>query len=561
MEKDNNNEPIGQDTPLVSVLIPVYNGENYIKDAIISVLKQTYDNFELLIVNDGSTDNSVNKALEYKTDKVTIYSKAHNGISEALNVGIRRCKGKYIARLDADDLMYLNRLEIQVDYMEKHPECDILSTGCDILMSDGNGKRFNPTPGVITKTELINSNNLVHSTIMFRKDSLIKLPCIYESMYDGCEDYKLYLNAVSHGLTIHSISTPTTIYRNDRNQLQSALNNNKLKIDRIKRAYTNINKGELTCIITFCNEGVEIEKTVNSIRATANNVNILLINDSSTDNYDYESIAKLYDCKYITTPTNLGVAEARNFAINNCDTEYFVILDGHMRFYDDAWDDKLLAYLKKHKKSIICSCSSIISTSEEGEYFNEKGTENTSLGKGAVVEFTKPNQLFAAKQVLTSFTKKELIKIPCILGAVYASNKTWWNYIGGLKGLVSYGGDESLLSIKTFLAGGYCYLINDWAVGHVYRTNYPYNKPKIKELFNILYLIKLFAPNNKVKQLVKTYKNCIGDNNFDEISKLFNQNIKEFNKIKKHLTSISVKSFNDFIKFNAEYIYKLYLNI
>ena len=92
--------------------MPVYNGEKYLKECIDSVLNQTFTDFEFIIIDDGSTDNTESIIKSYTDDRIIYIKKKHDGISEALNLGIRRAIGLYIARMDADDIMYPNRLEL-----------------------------------------------------------------------------------------------------------------------------------------------------------------------------------------------------------------------------------------------------------------------------------------------------------------------------------------------------------------------------------------------------------------------------------------------------------------
>lgn len=114
---------------MISVVMPVYNGEKYLRECIDSVLAQTFTDFEFIIVDDGSTDSTESIIKSYTDDRVVYIKKEHNGISEALNLGIRRAIGLYIARMDADDMMYPNRLEVQYKFMCEHPEYDMITAG------------------------------------------------------------------------------------------------------------------------------------------------------------------------------------------------------------------------------------------------------------------------------------------------------------------------------------------------------------------------------------------------------------------------------------------------
>lgn len=116
--------------PAISVLMPVYNGERFLKEAIESILLQTFTDFEFIIINDGSFDNTENIIQSYKDQRI-VYIKNETNLKliKALNRGVMIARGKYLARMDADDISAPNRLKLQFDYMEKHPDIAAISAG------------------------------------------------------------------------------------------------------------------------------------------------------------------------------------------------------------------------------------------------------------------------------------------------------------------------------------------------------------------------------------------------------------------------------------------------
>jgi glycosyltransferase involved in cell wall biosynthesis len=125
------NNSLNSNTPEISVLISCYNASRWLHEAINSVLKQTYENFELILVDDGSEDETWNIIQSYqKTDnRIVTISKKNTGLADSLNVGISQARGKWIARLDADDLCEVTRLEKQLAFVRNHPEVILLGTG------------------------------------------------------------------------------------------------------------------------------------------------------------------------------------------------------------------------------------------------------------------------------------------------------------------------------------------------------------------------------------------------------------------------------------------------
>lgn len=538
--------------------MPVYNGAKYIRESIESVLMQTFKDFEFIIVDDGSTDNTESIIKSYIDNRIVYIKKNHSGIADALNMGIKKSSGKYIVRMDSDDRMYFDRLEYQYNWMENHADVDIMGAGFEW----GNGKEeteyFNPGNYCVTKQILMNGNKIGHPTVIMRSSSIMKLPFLYEGIYNGAEDYKLWLTASSHGLVIYNNSHIVNYYRQHKEQ-ETIKNYNKSATlaKRIQRAYTNKNensKSKLTVIIPFQNEIYEVEKTVMSVRATANDVKIILINDNSTQDYNYKRIAEIFGCDYYENKTNLGVAGSRDFGVAHCTTPYFTLLDAHMRLYDDNWDLQLIKLLDNNKDRILCSNTVIISKDDNGVYDNEDGHNRLTNVYGAFINMSESGHEYTAKWSYKNIDNNDnnIIRTPCVLGAAYTSSVEWWNKIGGLHGLIKYGLDEPLMSIKTWLAGGEVLLLKDWGVGHLYRSKFTYPVTCTQVDCNQLFLINMFSPEDKKSIYIENLKKRIGDNAFNMTQKLynshideFNRYIEEFNKVKKYDIDYFLKEIND----------------
>jgi glycosyltransferase involved in cell wall biosynthesis len=124
---------------LISIGMPVFNCEKTLKFAVQSILNQTYFNWELIIIDDGSTDNTLDIAKSFKDSRIKVIAGGLNlKLPSRLNQAIAMSRGKYFARMDGDDISYPERLQLQVEYLEKHPEIDLLGTGMIIFDKDGN---------------------------------------------------------------------------------------------------------------------------------------------------------------------------------------------------------------------------------------------------------------------------------------------------------------------------------------------------------------------------------------------------------------------------------------
>jgi glycosyltransferase involved in cell wall biosynthesis len=182
-------------TPLVSVVMSVYNGERYICEAIQSILNQTFSEFEFIIINDGSIDGTgaILDRYERVDGRISVYQQEHCGLIASLNRGCRQARGKYIARMDADDISLALRLKRQVHYMERHPEIGVLGTWIEYIDENGmRGKdwRMPTVPGLIGWS-LLFGTCIAHPSVLMRRDVIERLDFYHpEALY--AEDYDLW---------------------------------------------------------------------------------------------------------------------------------------------------------------------------------------------------------------------------------------------------------------------------------------------------------------------------------------------------------------------------------
>lgn len=180
--------------PKITVVMAVYNGEKYIRESISCVLQQTFTDFELLLINDGSTDNSMSIVEEFNDPRIRILHNAKNsGILFTRNRGLQEAFGKYIAVLDCDDLCSTNRLELQYNYLEANPEVAVCGTWG--IMIDENstvfGHKIMPeTNKDLVAIQMLFTNQFIHSSVVFHKK--IALEVGGYTAVNGCEDYGLF---------------------------------------------------------------------------------------------------------------------------------------------------------------------------------------------------------------------------------------------------------------------------------------------------------------------------------------------------------------------------------
>jgi len=185
----------------ITVLMSVYNGEKHLKEAIDSILNQTYKDFEFIIVNDGSIDNSEKIILGYKDKRIKYIKRENGGLSAALNTGLFVAKGEYIARMDADDISYKDRLQKQLDFMKKNK--DIVALGAGITYMEENGEQIFSYVNKMTPKEIraniLKRCPIAHPTVFYRRDIAIKCGGYYEKIKQYFEDHLLFKKMLEYG--------------------------------------------------------------------------------------------------------------------------------------------------------------------------------------------------------------------------------------------------------------------------------------------------------------------------------------------------------------------------
>ncbi len=204
-------------TPLVSIVMPVYNASLYIRDAVDSVFLQSFPDFEFIIVDDGSTDESVSIIKTYNDHRIRLILNEHDFIG-SLNTGIKESKGKYIARMDSDDIMLSNRLQVQIDFMDQNPEIAICGSYAESFGSGNGIMQLHTRHNDIISVMLLH-NSMIHPSVMMRREIFINHE--YKRDYPCAEDYKLWTDLVMQGLRFANIPEILLKYRISENQVTS----------------------------------------------------------------------------------------------------------------------------------------------------------------------------------------------------------------------------------------------------------------------------------------------------------------------------------------------------
>lgn len=273
-------ESVNQERGFVSVVMAVYNAELFLKEAIDSVINQSFKNFEFIIINDGSTDSSSLIIKSYNDPRIVLIEQTNQGLSKSLNRGISISKSEYIVRMDADDIAYPSRLQKQVDFMQQNPFCVLCGSNVDFL--DVNG-------GFLYKSDFATANikikqklpyvDIMHSTAIFKKLAFYQAQQYPEEIFHHFED-KILFNRIAEYGEFHNLPevllgyrlVPTSISNLDNTKIQKL---NQISDGIISNNYTitkeDVNQINAITEITKKNKLANYHLGIGSIHLKKNN--------------------------------------------------------------------------------------------------------------------------------------------------------------------------------------------------------------------------------------------------------------------------------------------------
>jgi glycosyltransferase involved in cell wall biosynthesis len=213
--------------PKITVMMPCFNAEHFISDAIQSVLTQTFHDFEFLIINDGSTDSTRELIKSFKDERIIVIDQENQGVAVSLNNGLKMAKAPFIARFDADDKCFVDRLEKQYQFMKSNPECIVVGSGAEYIDNSGN-YIFTHFPQYTSHEEIqqlpYNLCPFIHASVMYKKDLISHIG--YNINAHSFEDHLLWLQ-IKHLGKMYNMPEPLINVR---------LNPGSLTMDERKRS-------------------------------------------------------------------------------------------------------------------------------------------------------------------------------------------------------------------------------------------------------------------------------------------------------------------------------------
>lgn len=292
-------------SPLVSVVMSVYNSSNYLREAIDSILNQTFLDFEFIIINDGSTDSSLSIIQSYSDKRIRVINNDENkGLIYSLNKGIEISKGKYIARMDADDISVQERLKKQVDFLEIHSNVGVLSSDYSSFNDSGSKYLKSIVGNVKIKTNLLFTATICHPSLMIRNSVIDNYSFKYSAEAKYVEDFDLWTR-MALVTDFETISEALLKYRDHNSQVSRVFsdvqknNSDNVRANYLKALNFNYNEQELSIHnLISSNKKITSYKELKDIELWLNNLVSQNHSKSIFNTKEFENvIAKVwFDC-------------------------------------------------------------------------------------------------------------------------------------------------------------------------------------------------------------------------------------------------------------------------
>jgi glycosyltransferase involved in cell wall biosynthesis len=193
----------------ITVAMPTYNAEAFVREALDSILCQTFTQFDVLVVDDGSTDSTLSILRSYTDPRIKLIENSHN-FTDTQNALLRLPTSKYIALMNDDDVCLPHRLQVQYDFMKSHPDAAVCAGGIRIL---GEAEAYLPPTELVRFESMLRCNQIANPTAMLRRSSLSKMKELYRPECLYAEDYDLWLRMCCKGMQLWTINSLLLLYR------------------------------------------------------------------------------------------------------------------------------------------------------------------------------------------------------------------------------------------------------------------------------------------------------------------------------------------------------------
>ncbi|MEK6684061.1 MAG: glycosyltransferase [Nitrospirota bacterium] len=346
----------GEPMPRISVVMPTYNRADYLNEAIDSIRAQTLSDWELVIVDDGSTDTTRSRVESYKDPRIQYHRFGHQGISFSRNIGSLLSRGPIIAVADSDDINLPNRLEVTLKEMEE--------SGADLFYSsmfhlDDTGKKEKIPSRPYSYQRLQAGNFIYHPTVAYRRE--VALTCPYPENLEMVEDYHLYLQAARKGYRFHRVEEPLILHRLHEEQISSVRSGemaeiHKKLVDSKGRALQNERDGNhpmVSVIVPTYNRPGRLKEALMSVLSqTYPDVEIIVVNDAGDDVTEVvDSLNHENKIVHLQHHENKGLAASRNTGLKAARGTYVAYLDDDDIYYPNHLET-LVGFLEESRSPV-----------------------------------------------------------------------------------------------------------------------------------------------------------------------------------------------------------------
>lgn len=305
---------------------------------------------------------------------------------------------------------------------------------------------------------------------------------------------------------------------------------------------------KLTVVIAYLNESKELPRTIEEIRATAGyDVDIIAVDDASDDEYDFSPLFEKYKVRYIRNNERCGCGPSRDIGIRACSTPYIFIIDGHMRFYDSFWHKEIISALDENPSAIYCCKCKPVS-------FDTGEDMKNNIGYGTYISVLQPEKRHVLEPIWLKpadiKTDQPIVEIPCIFGACYAASVDYWNLLRGFEGITFFSCDEQYISIKAWMEGGGCRLLNNVTIGHLFRTKATYDMMPIEFYHNKLVILQTLFPEELSRKAARSLKS---NNVVEYIRAKESLNVDLITELKEYYAKTFKYGFDNFLKINNKF--------
>jgi glycosyltransferase involved in cell wall biosynthesis/radical SAM superfamily enzyme YgiQ (UPF0313 family) len=371
--------------PEISVVMSTYNNGKFLEEAVNSVLKQTVQNFEFIIIDDASTDNTPEILKKLSDPRVRITRNAENlGLTKSLNRGIEYARGKYIARMDADDVSLPHRFEIQLEFLKRNPDHALVGSSYYQMDEKGDIKNLirvlTEDPDI--REGLKQQNWFGHGSVLMRKDALLKAGG-YNEKFKYAQDYELWLR-LAEDHKIANIEEPLYCWRStscciSREKEEEQRYYARLAVSESDSRRNGHAPGELTeCLVsviipTFSRPGTLIRAVESVLNQTVSDFEIIVVNDAGADVENVvNGLNKRGKITYVRHSKNRGLAAARNTGIKLARGKYIAYLDDDDIFYTDHLETLVNVLENSDYRIAYTDAYRSFQVKENGKYIEKK---------------------------------------------------------------------------------------------------------------------------------------------------------------------------------------------